>query len=89
MELDPKHIDSMNQLAMLKAAEGDLDAADDLYGRAEEVAPDDVDILFNHASVKLAKRDIEATRELVDRIVVLNPELQDHPLVRELHSSDS
>ena len=45
-------------------------------------------IYFKHLR-RLAKRDIEATRELVDRIVVLNPELQDHPLVRELHSSDS
>ena len=44
----------------------------------------DVDLLFNYATLKLHQQDLVGVKRLVDLIVKLRPEMAEHPLVKEL-----
>ena len=44
----------------------------------------DVDLLFNYATLKLQKKDLPGVKRLVDMIVKVKPDMADHPLVKEL-----
>jgi len=86
LELDPAHLDSLNQLAMLLQARGSDAEAEEAYEKAIEACPENVDAIFNLATLKLKQQDLKATGELVERIVEIKPELADHPLVKELRT---
>lgn len=58
--------------------------------QAAENKPDDVDVLFNWASLKKdGFNDMVAANELVDKVVALKPELAEHPLVEEFRKVQS
>mmetsp|Transcript_24338 Transcript_24338/g.76790 ORF Transcript_24338/g.76790 Transcript_24338/m.76790 type:complete len:282 (-) Transcript_24338:1542-2387(-) len=86
LELDNTHINAINNLAMLLAeVKGMVVEADQLFAKGAEVSPEDVDILFNWAMLKLnVHKDLKGTRVLVERIVAIKPELKDHDLIKEL-----
>lgn len=91
LEEDPHLVDGWNQLGMLLQEErGDPDGAEAMYERASELDPDNVDVLFNWAQVKLyARQDLVGTRDIVEKIVVLRPDLASHPLVKALREEDT
>jgi tetratricopeptide (TPR) repeat protein len=81
--------DAANNLAMLLQRRGALDEAEAYYLKALEVNEDDVDVLFNWATLKLNERgDLDATRILIEKIVTIQPELRKHPLVKALRGDD-
>ena len=82
-------VDAANNLAMLLQRRGALDEAEAYYLKALEVNEDDVDVLFNWATLKLNERgDLDATRILIEKIVTIQPELKKHPLVKALRGED-
>jgi len=84
-KLDPRHIDSMNNLAMILQQRGAIDEAEAYYLRCLNVNDTCVDVMFNWATLKLQHRqDIDACRVLINQIVTLQPDLKDHPLVKAL-----
>ncbi|CAG9466479.1 unnamed protein product [Pedinophyceae sp. YPF-701] len=81
--LNPNHVDSLNNLAtLLQEARGRPQEAVELYERAVAAAPEDVDVLFQYALCKLALGDSGGYRELVEKIVGIQPELAEHPLIK-------
>ncbi len=88
-KLDNTHVDSMNNLAMILQARGDLDEAEAFYMRCVEVDPAFVDAMFNWATLKLHDRqDLDACRVLINQIVVIEPKLKDHKLVKALRGEE-
>ena len=82
-------VDAANNLAMLLQRRGALDEAEAYYLKALEVNEDDVDVLFNWATLKLNERgDLDATRILIEKIVTIQPELKKHPLVKAVRGED-
>jgi hypothetical protein len=46
-------------------------------------------VLFNWATLKLeCRKDLNATRILIERIVTIQPDLKKHPLVKALRDDD-
>jgi len=70
------------QAMLLHEQKGDLEAADALYAQGSAANPEDVDLLFNWATLKKeGLGDAAAANELVDKVLQLKPELAEHPLV--------
>ena len=83
------NVDAANNLAMILQARGELDEAEAYYLKALEPDPDCVDVLFNWATLKLeCRKDLNATRVLIERIVAIQPDLKKHPLVKALRDDD-
>lgn len=83
------NVDAANNLAMILQARGELDEAEAYYLKALEPDPDCVDVLFNWATLKLeCRKDLNATRILIERIVTIQPDLKKHPLVKALRDDD-
>lgn len=81
--------DAANNLAMILQERGEIDEAEAYYLKALEANPDDCDVLFNWAQLKLnCRQDLNATRILIERIVTIQPELRKHPLVKALREDD-
>lgn len=90
LDADPTLVDGWNQLGMLLQEERhDPDGAETMYKHACELEPDNVDVLFNWAQLKLyARQDLQGTRDIVEKIIVLRPDLAAHPLVKALREED-
>ena len=83
------NVDAANNVAMILQARGALDEAEAYYLKALEPDPDCVDVLFNWATLKLeCRKDLDATRILIERIVTIQPDLKKHPLVKALRDED-
>lgn len=88
-DLDNTHVDSMNNLAMILQETGRIDEAEAFYLRCVEVDSKNVDVMFNWATLKLHHRqDLDACRVLINQIIVVNPELKDHKLVKALRGDE-
>ena len=92
IDLDPRHLDSCNNLAMILQAKGDeksVDEAEAYYLRCVEIDDRCVDAMFNWATLKLhCRKDPDACRVLINQIVVIEPELKDHKLVKLLRGDE-
>jgi tetratricopeptide (TPR) repeat protein len=92
IELDPKHLDSCNNLAMILQGRGDeasIDEAEAYYLRCVEIDDKCVDAMFNWATLKLhCRKDPDACRVLINQIVIIEPELKDHKLVKLLRGEE-
>ena len=86
--LDNTHVDSMNNLAMiLQETEGSTRRRRSTS--IVEVDSESVGVMFNWATLKLHHRqDLDACRVLINQIVVVNPELKDHKLVKALRGDE-
>ena len=79
----------MNNLAMILQETGRIDEAEAFYLRCVEVDSKNVDVMFNWATLKLHHRqDLDACRVLINQIIVVNPELKDHKLVKALRGDE-
>lgn len=52
LELDPGHVDALNNVGSMRMAQGDLEGAEEAFKRANDAAPEDVDVLFNWACAR-------------------------------------
>ena len=87
--LDSKHVDAMNNLALLLQDAGEIDEAEAYYLRCVECDDRCVDAMFNWATLKLEHRqDLDGCRVLINQIVQINPELKEHKLVKALRGDD-
>lgn len=87
--LDSKHVDAMNNLALLLQDAGEIDEAEAYYLRCVECDDRCVDAMFNWATLKLHDRqDLDACRVLINQIVVIEPKLKDHKLVKALRGEE-
>jgi len=83
------HVDAANNLAMLLQERGELDEAEAYYILALKPNENNVDVLFNWATLKLnGRQDLNATRVLIEKIVSIQPDLKKHPLVKALRDEE-
>lgn len=83
------NVDACNNLAMILQERGELDEAEAFYLKALEPDENNVDVLFNWATLKLnGRQDLNSTRILIEKIVTIQPELKKHPLVKALRDDD-
>jgi len=83
------HADAANNLAMLLQERGDVDEAEAYYILALKSNENNVDVLFNWATLKLnCRQDLDATRVLIEKIVAIQPDLKKHPLVKALREEE-
>ena len=79
----------MNNLALLLQDAGEIDEAEAYYLRCVECDDRCVDAMFNWATLKLHDRqDLDACRVLINQIVVIEPKLKDHKLVKALRGEE-
>jgi len=87
--IDSRHIDAMNNLALILQEKGAIDEAEAYYLRCVEVDDQCVDAMFNWATLKLHHRqDLDACRVLINQVVAIQPNLRDHKLVKALRGDD-
>jgi tetratricopeptide (TPR) repeat protein len=88
---DPNNADALNNLAMLlHEQKGDMVAADAMYARGSAANPEDVDLLFNWATLKRdGLGDAAAANVLIDQVLLIKPQLAEHPLVEAFRNAVS
>ena len=68
---------------------GEIDEAEAYYLRCVEIDDKCVDAMFNWATLKLhCRKDPDACRVLINQIVIIEPELKDHKLVKLLRGEE-
>ncbi|MBL8266998.1 tetratricopeptide repeat-containing sulfotransferase family protein, partial [Steroidobacter sp.] len=72
VQIDPRHGDSLNNLANAVRVR-DPQRATDLYRRALELAPDSVDAAYNLANLLNEERDADAALAMYQRALAINP----------------
>src|SRR5262249_15910471 len=68
LELDPKHVNALGNLANLVAEKGEIEAASALYGRALEAEPGNENVTWNYARLLIREHnDRKTARDVLDR----------------------
>ena len=92
IDLDPRHLDSCNNLAMILQAKGDeksVDEAEAYYLRCVEINDRCVDAMFNWATLKLHWQEGPGRVQGVDQPDCRHrAELKDHKLVKLLRGDE-
>lgn len=87
--LDNTHVDAMNNLALCLTQMNKIDEAEAYFLRCVEIDNKCVDAMFNWATLKLEHRqDLDGCRVLIDQIVMIDPTLKEHKLVKALRAED-
>lgn len=72
----PKHVSALTNLGYVKLAQGNLTEAENLYSRALKLDPDYEPLLMNLAGLYAYKKDFNASKKYLNRIIALNPNNQ-------------
>jgi Tfp pilus assembly protein PilF len=79
----------MNNLALCLTQMNKIDEAEAYFLRCVEIDNKCVDAMFNWATLKLEHRqDLDGCRVLIDQIVMIDPTLKEHKLVKALRGED-
>ena len=73
---NPKRPGALSNLGFAKVLQGQVKVAERYYDQAIALDPDYVQAMLNKAAVRLLNKDYEAVRELLNRVLRLEPE---HP----------